>query len=82
MSKRSSRRLAFVGLAVLLGGIASLIIGLFDLDLAVVQGVYFNRGNSRDIYYSSVDGKGWLIAGTALVAAGGVALAAATFKRE
>jgi len=82
VSKRSSRRLALAGLALLLSGIASLIIGLFDLDLAVLQGVYVNQGGSRDIYYDSVDGKGWLIAGTALAAAGGVALAAVAFKRE
>ncbi len=85
MSGRGNRRLELAGFALLLAGIASLVVGLLSLG-ATVEGAYFNRsvgaGPEDGVFATSVDGKGWLIAGTGLVAAGGAASAAALRRQR
>ncbi len=62
-----------------------MVVGLLSLG-ATVEGAYFNRsvgaGPEDAAFATSVDGKGWLIAGTVLVAAGGAAWAAAALRRQ
>jgi len=83
---RDLRWTARIGVALLVAGIACLVTGLVQLGNPVIEGAYFDRAvgaASEAVFAGTIDGRGWVLAGTVLVALGGAlaTVAAARSRR-
>ena len=71
------------GAALLLAGLAGLAVGLVQLRDPVVESAYFDRAvgaSSEAVTVTFVEGRGWVVAGTLLVAVGAAMLLAAALR--